>query len=312
MHVNDAFVSVIIPTYNSARVLPDAIDSVLAQTRSADELIIVDDGSHDDTVAACKRYGDRIRYLRQQNQGASTARNTGIAEACASKTGAPEKHWLAFLDADDTWDPRKLEIQLDALAQQPEADFVVTATLVWSQQNQGYVRCTYDGPLDPNAMRAELLVRNILTGLCSSMLVRRSAIEAIGGFAGGKACEDRRIAIDLLAEHRALILPHPLVRQRPGPAHWTDPERHRREMLRVIEDYAPLYEKLDSTGRLRRRARARVHERSGMHYLENGDHTHAARDLFRATLLWPLMPNPWRVLINAFLGRLNTRPSRQG
>lgn len=289
-------VSVIIPAYNSAGVLPEALDSVLAQSRPADEIIVVDDGSTDHTRAVCLGYGQRIRYLRQGNQRASVARNTGIAAA--------RGNWLAFLDADDRWAPEKLERQLDALSRNPEADFIVTAALVWSPRDRNYVRCAWDGPLDRNVMRAELLVRNIFTGSCSSMLARRTAVEAVGGFAPGKGSEDRRIAIDLLAEHRALVLAEPLIRQRPGPAHWTDPERQRREMIRLIEDYDPLYGELDPSGRLKRRARARVHERTGMHYLENGDVRAAASDLARAVLIWPWMPNPWRVLINACLGRL--------
>lgn len=293
-------VSVVIPSYNSATVLPDAIDSVLNQTRPADEIIVVDDGSQDETEKVCRNYGHRVRYLRQENQGASTARNSGIEAA--------EGRWLAFLDADDIWDHEKLEIQLSALEQNPEADFCVTAVLVRSANENAYVKYRWDGSLDPSRLRAELLVRNIFTGLCSSMVIRREAVEDVGGFASGKASEDRRIAIDLLEKHRALILPHALVRQRSGPAHWTDPERHRVEMIRLIEDYEPLFTRLDSSGRLKRRARARVHERSGMHYLDNGDLRSAARDLVRAAYLWPFMPNPWRVFINALLGRLPRTP----
>ncbi len=289
-------VSVIIPTYNSAAILPDAVDSVLCQTQPPAEIVIVDDGSCDETPIVCAAYAGRARYLRQENAGASAARNTGIA----ASTG----DWLAFLDADDLWEPHKLERQLEALAQNPEADFAVGAANAWSPRRRSYVRAFWDGPLDPAVMRGQLLVRNILTGLCSSIVIRREAMEAVGGFASGKACEDRRLAIALLERHRGLLLPEALVRQRSGPAHWTDPERHRREMLSFIDDHAALYVELDPTGRLRRRAVARMHERTGMHYLENGDGKTAARELFRSARLWPFQPNPWRVMINACLGRL--------
>ncbi len=310
--LSQAFVSVIIPTYQSASVLPDAIESVLSQTRPANEVIVVDDGSDDDTEAACRVFGDRIRLLRQANAGASSARNTGIASvrhspslpSVAQENNADADHWLAFLDADDTWDRQKLELQLAALSQNPDADFALTSVLAWSQHEQTYTEYRYDGPLDPDRMRAELLVRNIFSGLCSSILVRRDAIESVGQFAAGLACEDRRLAIELLRDHRAILVDLPLVRQRPGPAHWTDPQRHRREMLHLIRDYEDLYKRLDPTGRLKRRARARVHERTGMHYLENGEMKAAANDLARAVFLRPWTPNPWRVLANACLGRL--------
>ncbi len=301
---DDARISVVIPSYNSAKVLPDAIESVLAQTRPADEIIIADDGSEDDTADVCEAFGDDVRYVRRENGGASSARNTGIEAATGD--------WLAFLDADDLWDPEKLEWQLAALAQNPEADFAITPVLARSSQDDSYHEYRWDGSLDPAVLRAELLVRNIFSGLCSSILIRRPALDAVGGFAAGKACEDRRLAIDLLRCHRALILDVSLVRQRPGPAHWTNPERHRQEMLALIADYDDLYAELDPTGRLKRRARARMYERSGMHYLENGDIRTAARDLRCAARLQPTMPNPWRVLANACLGRLKVSISQDG
>lgn len=307
--------SLVIPSYNSASILPHAIDSAMRQTRPPDAIFVVDDGSSDDTATVCQRYAPQVTLIRQHNAGASTARNTGIQAAVRAferqfggRGTAGVNHWLAFLDADDEWLPDKLERQLHALAG-IHADFCVTAAMVWSPRERRHVRYAWDGPADAHILKRQLLVRNVLTGLCSSLLVRQEALLAVGGFAAGKAAEDRRIAIELLDRHRPLILREPLIRQRPGPAHWTDPERHRREMLRLIDDYAAAYRTLSPTGLLRRRALGRVHERSGMHYLENGDRRAAARDLWRAVCWWPFMANPWRVLVNACLGRLSNRPS---
>ncbi|MFQ5424114.1 MAG: glycosyltransferase family 2 protein [Phycisphaerae bacterium] len=301
-----AVVSVVIPSYRSGAIVGEAIDSVLAQTRAADEIIVVDDGSPagDETAAVCARFNGRVRYIRQENQRASVARNTGIT---ASKGG-----WLAFLDADDRWDPEKLELQLAALARHPEADFCVTASLAWSASDGSYRLYRWEGPADPEVMRSELLVRNIFTGACSSLLTRRQALEAVGCFPPGKGSEDRRVVLRLLERHRAVLIDVPLVRQQPGPAHWSDPEWQRAEMLSLIEDHATLYSRMDATGLLKRRALAKVHDRAGMHYLENGDWRAASRDLTRAAVLWPLLPNPWRVLINTCLGRLPSRAARTG
>ena len=101
-------VSVVIPTYNRAAKVQDAIESVLAQTFSDLEVIVVDDGSSDDTgKVLSEAFGDRIRYYAQANQGASVARNKGIAEA--------RGEWIAFLDSDDLWEKDKLEWQFKAL-----------------------------------------------------------------------------------------------------------------------------------------------------------------------------------------------------
>jgi len=102
-------VSVVIPTYNRAELLTRAIDSVLAQTYDDFELLVVDDGSTDDTEAVVTAYDDdRVRYLAHEtNRGANPARNTGIEAA--------EGEFVAFLDSDDEWRPRKLEAQLDRL-----------------------------------------------------------------------------------------------------------------------------------------------------------------------------------------------------
>jgi glycosyltransferase involved in cell wall biosynthesis len=100
-------ISVVVPTYNRAELLKLTIRSILAQSRPADEVIVVDDGSTDHTPEVCAELGDRIVYIRQKNMGLSAARNTGIRAA----TG----RWVAFCDSDDLWLPEKLETQLEAL-----------------------------------------------------------------------------------------------------------------------------------------------------------------------------------------------------
>lgn len=118
----ERFISVVIPTYNRAELLISAIDSVLAQTFTDFEIIVVDDGSTDETAEAierittgrtgCVEKTPRIRYFYQPNQGQSAARNKGITEA----TG----NWIAFLDSDDTWLPEKLEWQVRAISEYEE------------------------------------------------------------------------------------------------------------------------------------------------------------------------------------------------
>ena len=104
-------VSVIVPTHNRAHTLARALDSVLAQTRPADEIIVVDDGSDDETGQALERF-TTVRVLRQENLGVSAARNAGIRAASGD--------WLALLDSDDVWLPEKLAWQCALIAAHPD------------------------------------------------------------------------------------------------------------------------------------------------------------------------------------------------
>lgn len=96
-------VSAVIPAYNAAGCVGRAIRSVLAQTRPVIEILVIDDGSCDDTSSVAERFGPPVRVIRQANAGPSAARNRGA--------WAARGEWLAFLDADDTWLPPKLERQ---------------------------------------------------------------------------------------------------------------------------------------------------------------------------------------------------------
>ncbi|HEX8362149.1 MAG TPA: glycosyltransferase [Longimicrobium sp.] len=109
-------ISVVIPSYNRAPLITATVESILAQTLPPTEVIVVDDGSSDDTAAVCARLP--VRYVPQANTGLPGARNRGIREA--------RGEWIAFCDSDDLWHPRKLELQMAALAAFPGAGWSVT------------------------------------------------------------------------------------------------------------------------------------------------------------------------------------------
>ena len=109
-------VSVVIPTHNHAGYIRQAIDSALAQTSAPLEVIVVDDGSTDETPRILADYGGRIRAIRQSNAGVSVARNTGIAAAAGDL--------IALLDSDDSWAPTKLERQIARLSADPGVGLV--------------------------------------------------------------------------------------------------------------------------------------------------------------------------------------------
>lgn len=106
-------VAVVIPTYNRASWLPATLESVLRQTRPADEILVIDDGSKDDTAEVCEGFAPRVRYIGKENAGVAEARNFGVRQATSD--------WVAFLDSDDLWEPEKLEIQMAAHEAVPEA-----------------------------------------------------------------------------------------------------------------------------------------------------------------------------------------------
>jgi glycosyltransferase involved in cell wall biosynthesis len=109
--IDDA-ISVVMPTYNRGHLISRAIESCLGQLEERDELIIIDDGSTDDTERFVARYGNRLRYIRTPNQGAGAARNRGIQEA--------RKPLLAFIDSDDEWLPGKIELQRAFMQAMPD------------------------------------------------------------------------------------------------------------------------------------------------------------------------------------------------
>ncbi len=121
-------VSVVIPCYNGAKFIRETLDSVLAQTVAPIEVLVVDDGSTDDSAAIAESYALPVRVIRQTNQGESVARNHGIDEARGD--------WIAFVDADDVWTPNKLERQLEFTG--PDVAWIHTNYHVFGQRNREF------------------------------------------------------------------------------------------------------------------------------------------------------------------------------
>src|SRR5437879_4874008 len=116
--MNTIMVSVIIPAYNSSKTICRAVESVLAQTVPADEIIVVDDGSSDDLKKSLGTLEKRVAYFRKPNGGAASARNFGIEQS--------RGELIAFLDADDYWEANKLELQIEIFKIRPEIGMVAS------------------------------------------------------------------------------------------------------------------------------------------------------------------------------------------
>jgi glycosyltransferase involved in cell wall biosynthesis len=115
--------SVILPTFNRARLLPDALDSIFVQGVPEVQVIIVDDGSTDETQAVVAAYGRGVQYVRQKNSGVAAARNTG----CSLATG----RFISFLDSDDVWMPGKMKAELSIFNEDPSAEAVISDSERW-------------------------------------------------------------------------------------------------------------------------------------------------------------------------------------
>jgi glycosyltransferase involved in cell wall biosynthesis len=155
----------VIPAYNVGLYLREAIDSVFAQTHRPLEVIVVDDGSEDDTRAVAQSYGERIRFSSQERRGAGAARNAAAVLANGDH--------LAFLDADDRFLPEKLEHQLAALAADPTLDMVFGQVREFvSPELSADVRASIRPPAAPSPWTTPNL-----------MLIRRGSFDRVGPFA---------------------------------------------------------------------------------------------------------------------------------
>ena len=150
--------SVIIPVYNGERFIGATIQSVLAQTYKAAEIIIVDDGSSDDTAAVVEQYSSQIAisYVRQQNKGPSAARNHAVSLARGD--------WIAFLDADDLWYSNKLQIHRDYIMNYPDVALFWCDMSKIDEQGQARTRLEGTGSVGANHLQAPGLPTTLIRG----------------------------------------------------------------------------------------------------------------------------------------------------
>ncbi|NOQ14420.1 MAG: glycosyltransferase [Methyloprofundus sp.] len=198
-------ISLIIPTYNRCSTLKRALHSVLQQTVGPDEIIVVDDGSSDDTANMLSKEFPQLNTIAQANKGVSAARNTGIQHA--------QGEWIAFLDSDDTWLTKKLAMQIDALKKKPDIKVCHTEE-IWIR----------------NGVRVNAMNKHKKTGgwifkhclpLCamspSSIIIHRSVFEDVGLFDESfPACEDYDLWLRISAKYPVLFIEQPLINKYGG------------------------------------------------------------------------------------------------
>ena len=271
-------VSVIIPTYNRAQYICNAIDSVLAQTYRNIEVIVVDDGSTDDTRCILSRYGPNIRYVFQNNAGPSAARNNGITKA--------RGRLIAFLDSDDIWLPEKLERQVQLIADSRDIGLV----------NCGYYAIDASGKITtgPTIMKnyknkklflKEFMVHNILCAGVSGSLIKRDCFDKLGLFNEDLwAGEDWDMWLRIAKHYDVKFVEEPLIKYRLHGANLCNDTTRieavgKKVVARNIEKWHFM---------LLRKAHSRIYLDLAHVYTAVGDRHKALMNIFKAITTYPL------------------------
>jgi len=276
-------VSVIIPAHNAELFIRESVDSALAQTHRDVEVIVVNDNSTDDTPRILREYGNRIRLLHQRNGSAAASRNAGAKIATGD--------WLALLDADDLWEPTKLERQLA----------ITTSTCSYTNRTnigsrgdvpelQSDVTTMHDG----DVFMPLLLEGNFMTN--SSVMVRRHIFERLGGFTTTlKNAEDWDLWLRIAEHHRVSYCPEPLIKYR---FHAGGKSRNHKAM--AVARRAVVARAL-STGRgqalswrTRRKIWGETARTNGWDAGQAGARLDALGHYARAAAFWPLAKEPFK------------------
>lgn len=201
-------VSVIIPTYNRARYIREAVDSVLAQTYNNTEIIVVDDGSTDNTKEILNHYGSKIRYIYQKNSGPSASRNKGIKQSNGEV--------IAFLDSDDIWLPEKLELQVKLIQQSQNIGLVSGGIYMADASGKiisdPIIKRNYE---NRRSFIRELMVHNIVTGGGSTALIKKKCFDELGLFNEDLWIgEDWNMWLRIAKQYEVKFVEKPLVKYR--------------------------------------------------------------------------------------------------
>jgi glycosyltransferase involved in cell wall biosynthesis len=286
-------VTTVIPAYKAAKTIGRALESVFAQTRPPNEVLVIDDGSPDDVSAAVAPYGSRVWLIRKSNGGVASARNRGIDEA--------RGELIAFLDADDSWEPTKLERHLQVFERHSEVG--LTASWYFTQEPgqprtnaEPFYPVIYDQVLRWSGEQAFGLATQIWT---TTVVVRRAALGSQRFESGLEPAEDRDLWVRLVTQHPAYLLSELLATAilEPGSLSRSNVDVDCSNMLRVVRRNRELL------GRKGLRTwEAHEFRRWAGGHLANGQPRAALKPAWNRLRLQPLSPEAWWVLLKSASG----------
>lgn len=198
-------ISVVIPAYNREKFISRAIESVLNQTHKVDEIIVVDDGSLDNTLEVLDTFGDKIRVINQSNSGVSCARNRGVENSSFD--------WIAFLDSDDEWDKDKIREQVQFHADNPEILFSHTNE-IWIRNGKKINQKSHHKKFGGFCFEKNLDFCHIAP---SSVMIERDLFKEVGSFDESLVvCEDYDLWLRVLREYPIGLIEKELVTKYAG------------------------------------------------------------------------------------------------
>lgn len=271
--------SIIIPNYNHGRYLSDAVQSVLNQAYRNFEVIVIDDGSTDNSREVAAQFGNQIRYIWQENQGLSAARNTGIRATTGDLIG--------LLDADDIYEPHFLSTLVFSLQANPTADGIYCGYRFVDDQNKPLPQ------IESRSIPSEQLHKALVGGnflVPESMLVRRHCYEAVGPFDESlRACEDWDIWLKITEQFNIIGTRQVLTRHRILPGSMSsDPIRMLTNRLTVIrQHFGPEPKNAKAGTSTQRQAYGRAYLTTAVEYLQYHDEAQAYECLQKMAVIAP-------------------------
>lgn len=275
------------PAYQAGQWIGATLETVLAQTFPPQEVVVVDDGSTDETASVARSFGQRVQLVRQPNLGPSAAYNRAFRESSGD--------YVAMCPADDLWEPRKLELQLEVLGAHPEVDVAFGGARYFGLEERDFTGPATAGILDPTSFLREMYRTDLVP--TPTAVVRRDLFTRLGGFREDLACEDYEFWMRAL-KHGAVFFHDPrlLVRLRHHGANVSAQARSMWEMNLQIHE---LYASDLGDERLVRRTLARDLRTIGRSRLGLGE-VHEARKAYRTSLA--KAPHPaalgWTLLLS--------------